>query len=140
MTDRPRGYNGWQEYLMAQRRKPSHQWVAIAVKSGKIPRPANCICVDCGKKAYCYDHRDYRAPHLVDPVCKKCDSKRGPGFPRHYSEMFTTTEIRQMIAKKRAFDCRERIREMAKAGISYPEIGRVFGISRQRARQLALMD
>lgn len=38
-------------------------------------------CVDCGRRAQCYDHRDYRKPLRVEPVCKRCNSMRGPGRP-----------------------------------------------------------
>lgn len=34
---------------------------------------------------------------------------------------------------------RQKIKKMAESGIPYCEIGRKLGISRQRARQLALM-
>jgi hypothetical protein len=111
----PLGYNGWEEYLMAQRRKSSQNWVAKAVKSGRLPRASNCECVDCGRVAAVYDHRDYRSPHLVDPVCKQCDSKRGHGSPRHYSEMFSSTEIAKIKAEKISRDSRQRVRQIAQS-------------------------
>lgn len=41
---------------------------------GSIP------CVDCGRPAKVYDHRDYSRPLDVEPVCKGCNKKRGPGL------------------------------------------------------------
>ena len=34
-------------------------------------------CKDCGKKAQHWEHRNYARPLLVDPVCVKCNHKRG---------------------------------------------------------------
>ena len=34
-------------------------------------------CVDCKRKATVYDHRRYLAPLVVEPVCHKCNTKRG---------------------------------------------------------------
>jgi len=39
------------------------------------------ICVDCGKTATCYDHRNYFLPFDVDPVCRSCDIRRGQAYP-----------------------------------------------------------
>ena len=39
---------------------------------------AAIICVDCGAKATVYDHRDYRRPLDVVPVCHRCNLLRGP--------------------------------------------------------------
>lgn len=42
-------------------------------------RPAHHFkCVDCGAPAVCYDHRDYSQPEMVDPVCMRCNKRRGP--------------------------------------------------------------
>ena len=53
-----------------------------AVKAGLIPRiTKKTKCVDCGAKAYGYDHRDYYKPLEVEPICRKCNHKRGPAHP-----------------------------------------------------------
>jgi len=44
-------------------------------------RRSKIKCVDCGKRAQCWDHRDYSKPLEVDPVCKSCNYHRGPGLP-----------------------------------------------------------
>lgn len=57
----------------------AHNAVGRAVKDGLLPRiDANTKCVDCGKSAKVYDHRDYRKPLEVEPVCHSCNSLRGP--------------------------------------------------------------
>lgn len=35
-------------------------------------------CVDCGEQAKHWEHRSYARPLLVEPVCQKCNIKRGP--------------------------------------------------------------
>lgn len=57
----------------------AHRVVAHAKKHGRLSRlDGSVICVDCGGTAVCYDHRDYAAPLNVDPVCRKCNVRRGP--------------------------------------------------------------
>lgn len=55
-------------------------WGALkkARLDGKIDSPTNHLCVDCGKPAYCWDHRDYMKPLDVEPVCRSCNAKRPP--------------------------------------------------------------
>lgn len=55
--------------------------VAAAVACGMLPRAASCKCVDCGRQARDYEHRDYSKPLDVVPVCRACNRKRGPGVP-----------------------------------------------------------
>lgn len=50
------------------------------VRDGRLKPIKQCICVDCGKPAQHYDHRDYNKPIDVVPVCAKCNSKRGPAI------------------------------------------------------------
>ena len=56
--------------------------VARAVKTGELKSPKECNCVDCGKAAMDYDHRDYAKPLDVVPVCRSCNKLRGPAKPR----------------------------------------------------------
>lgn len=53
--------------------------VNAAVRGGLLPRLAgnNIRCVDCRKPAAVYDHRDYSKPLDVQPVCHRCNQKRG---------------------------------------------------------------
>lgn len=60
-------------------RKEARSAVNNAIKRGEL-QPANTLtCVDCGKQARDYDHRDYSKPLDVQPVCRSCNKKRGPG-------------------------------------------------------------
>jgi hypothetical protein len=55
--------------------------VAKAIKSGKLAPVKTLICVDCGSTAQCYEHRDYNKPLEVEPVCRKCNFRRGSAIP-----------------------------------------------------------
>jgi len=55
----------------------AHSVVAKAIRQGEIRRPAEFKCVDCGKSAEVYDHRDYSKPLDVQPVCRSCNVIRG---------------------------------------------------------------
>lgn len=54
--------------------------VRAAIRKSELPDPSTLECVDCGKPAYCYDHRDYSQPLLVEPVCQGCNIRRGPAL------------------------------------------------------------
>lgn len=56
----------------------AHRAVANAIAGGSLKPPATCACVDCGVIAEQYDHRDYNRPLDVEPVCRKCNVRRGP--------------------------------------------------------------
>jgi hypothetical protein len=54
-------------------------FVSVAVRHGDLPKLDGSIpCVDCGKPASHYDHRDYKQPLDVAPVCRTCNAQRGP--------------------------------------------------------------
>lgn len=52
-----------------------------AVRNGILPSVFTLTCVDCGKPAQCYEHRDYNKPLEVEPTCKSCNTRRGPAIP-----------------------------------------------------------
>ena len=54
--------------------------VNTAVRYGQLPKlsEVEIACVDCGVRATQYEHRDYMKPLDVEPVCRKCNKKRGP--------------------------------------------------------------
>lgn len=54
--------------------------VRKAVRQGRLQRPTEFACADCGKPATEYDHRDYTKPLDVAPVCRSCNHKRGSAF------------------------------------------------------------
>ena len=61
---------------LAQRARSQVQY---AVKTGKLVslKKVYVKCIDCGARATDYDHRDYLKPLDVDPVCRKCNRRRG---------------------------------------------------------------
>ena len=59
----------------------AHVAVGKAVKAGVLKPARECVCVDCGKQACDYDHRDYNKPLDVQPVCRSCNKRRGPAIP-----------------------------------------------------------
>jgi hypothetical protein len=59
--------------------------VRRAKKAGLLPPVKTRTCVDCGAQATCYDHRDYGKPLMVEPVCYKCNSRRGPAISTGFS-------------------------------------------------------
>lgn len=61
--------------------------VKKAVEKGLLPRLDGSIpCADCGKPAQEYDHRSYAKPLEVEPVCRKCNKKRGPAIEFQLTE------------------------------------------------------
>lgn len=56
----------------------AHRAVQKAKSIGLLPILDGSIsCVDCGGIAHQYDHRDYRKPLDVVPVCRSCNQRRG---------------------------------------------------------------
>lgn len=51
--------------------------VSAAVGKGFLSPASDHACVDCGRPAKEYDHRDYLKPLKVEPVCRTCNKKRG---------------------------------------------------------------
>ena len=67
--------------------------VMAAIRKGVLPRLSHIkklsheiMCVDCGAQAQCWDHRDYRKPLDVDPVCHRCNILRGKALPYSNNE------------------------------------------------------
>ena len=52
--------------------------VKNAIFYKRILPPTAFQCVDCGRKARDYEHRDYDEPLKVEPVCRACNIARGP--------------------------------------------------------------
>lgn len=81
----------------------AHHQIAAAVRRGELVGlsvhfDAGVPCVDCGKPAQCYDHRDYLEPLDVDPVCVKCNQDRGPAMPVNFQKL-----IRLIRKRKRHY-------------------------------------
>lgn len=71
------------------------QELSNKIKAGEIPTWRGRACADCGDPAIGYDHRDYNQPLRVDPICARCNIRRGPAIPRHGS-------MRRMFERGRA--------------------------------------
>ena len=68
-----------------------------AVKKGYIPHITKTTkCIDCGDPAYGYDHRDYHKPLSVEPVCRRCNSKRGKALPEYKEDILNKTDLRNL--------------------------------------------
>jgi hypothetical protein len=67
-------------HLLIQSR--AHALVSKAVRAGSLAdlRAVEVRCSDCSARAACYDHRDYRKPLDVQPVCTRCNKRRGPAI------------------------------------------------------------
>lgn len=150
-------------YAALDLRATARRLVAEAIKRGDIKKAIFQKCADCGGKAQCYDHRDYRKPLEVDAVCKACDVKRGAGlpfdyldarwvyrgkesinriFPEHAENVDVPTRKtvwnNEQFNKKLALNAsarKEEIRMLCET-MSQTEVGIKLGISRQRVSQL----
>lgn len=77
-------YHGKCSFAVSEISKRATVKVKKAIKSGLIqPISPETLCVDCGKPARDYDHRHYRKPLDVEPVCRTCNQKRGPALDLH---------------------------------------------------------
>jgi hypothetical protein len=66
----------------------AHATVSCAVRKGLLPRVHTLKCVDCGEQAQDYEHRDYNHLLFVQPVCRACNLRRGPGVFPHPFEAY----------------------------------------------------
>lgn len=74
--------------------------VMVAMREGRLPHliDENSECADCGDRASVYDHRDYRMPLNVVPVCDSCNLRRGPAaFSDGHEHFLTRTSGRTKI-------------------------------------------
>lgn len=55
--------------------------VKRAIFLGELRPAREFTCTDCPRQATEYDHRDYAHPLIVQPVCTRCNSLRGPAAP-----------------------------------------------------------
>lgn len=64
--------------LISRMKVNAYYRVRKAILNGSLKKPNLLGCVDCGKTAKYYEHRDYRKPLKVDPICHGCNLRRGP--------------------------------------------------------------
>ena len=67
----------WLQSLYLSGRRRAGAIVGVAVRRGWIPSARSQRCADCGAAAVEYDHRDYNFPLKVEPVCRRCNLRRG---------------------------------------------------------------
>jgi len=78
-----KGQKAQDEYNERIKHSPGYEakkQVFMALKAGRLKRPDDMNCVDCGARAEVYDHRDYNKPLDVEPVCRSCNTFRGPAL------------------------------------------------------------
>ena len=73
-------YKGPSEINFVRIQERAQAAVYKAVLNGSLInlKETYTACLDCGNRAMVYDHRDYRRPLDVDPVCVGCNTARGP--------------------------------------------------------------
>lgn len=69
-----------ERYRAKPRMSLAHRIVNRAVRRGEMRPAYEYQCADCDARAIEYDHRDYLKPLVVDPVCRRCNVRRGPGL------------------------------------------------------------
>lgn len=69
----------WEFTLQINRiRYVAYRAVNAAIRNGFLPALDSQYCVDCGRFATRYDHRNYGQPLAVEPLCNGCNIRRGP--------------------------------------------------------------
>lgn len=74
--------------------REAYRAVAKARAKGDLPPAKEFQCVDCGKQALDWDHRDYNKPLEVETVCRRCNKLRGPAIPLGGRGLFTTKQAK----------------------------------------------
>lgn len=134
----------------------AHRYVDIAVRNGDLPKlDGSVACTDCREPATEYDHRDYKKPMEVEPVCRACNQARGPGLHRDPSETgtkpptilerFYGPRVRRPKPQRSSWDRRVGSRNPERdaailaaweSGQTQASIGARFGISGARVNQI----
>lgn len=68
------------EGLFASVIASAHLKIKKLIESGSMESPKGKSCVDCGAPAVCHDLRNYSKPIEAVPVCRSCNTLRGPGI------------------------------------------------------------
>lgn len=72
-------YWGWKDRFSGKDRAIG--LITLAKARGELQPATDFACVDCGRPAEQYDHRDYARPLDVEPVCRSCNVMRGSAQP-----------------------------------------------------------
>ncbi len=95
----------------------AHLKVADAVARGRIPPARDLKCIDCGKPAQGYDHRDYSQPLAIEPVCRSCNRRRGSasGYEGSLRRQVPLSDATWDAIRHAAIDERETVGELIEA-------------------------
>lgn len=66
--------------LVSKARQVVQALIYKSIKQHGMPSAKSFFCVDCGNQAIDYDHRRYKSPLEVVPVCRSCNLRRGPAI------------------------------------------------------------
>jgi hypothetical protein len=70
----------WHETIQYTQQEEAKKAVYLAIWNGNLSKAYLKKCTDCSHYAEVYDHRDYAKPLDVEPVCRRCNVKRGAGL------------------------------------------------------------
>ena len=116
--------------------KRAHVKVQKAVKKDKLVALDGSIpCVDCGAPAVAYDHRDYRFALHVEPVCTKCNVRRGSAdfdFEKHQMERLRHVKSFMEIGKSP----QECVQKLISSGWNLSNIGREVGLHKANVMRI----
>ena len=90
--------------------KKASEMVKYAVNHGFLPHPSEKKCMDCGKQATEYDHRNYDYPLGVDAVCRSCNVLRGKAQGTHELKK---EETKKVLAVRIDFELFYDLQDMA---------------------------
>ena len=115
----------------------SYEWVGIKRTAYlRTHRPYDLQkvyvkCMDCDKRATCWDHRDYLKPDDIDPVCHSCNWKRGPAKPVNVDDL---SPRRRENFYKRQFEL--KVLRLLNQGNNQTQTAKKLGINKTIVRKL----
>lgn len=97
----------------ARLRSAAHRSVAREVQAGRLVNLKVDVvaCVDCGRRADRYEHRDYHKPLSVEPICLACNRIRGPvGCPQQLQRRALIQPANALADQAESSDHRKEMR------------------------------
>lgn len=134
--------------LRERLRSYAGEYTRRMIRRGLLPdlRRMNLRCTDCHRRADRYDHRDYRYPEFVQPVCVSCNGLRPPAYPHlpepteHLRFLYLDLPdiVRDLEATSSSNPRHKKLVRLVRHGKTLQHIGDELGVTRERARQLIL--
>lgn len=78
--------------------------VVLAIREGRLAPATSLLCVDCGRPAVEYDHRDYGRPLDVEPVCRRDNLRRGLAVPKRLAPDEVIARLATLNRHRTRFD------------------------------------